>query len=118
MSGGDWKDMLIAVYNGDIDIVKYHIKNGINPNYQHPELLTTPLIVSLEVENYQIAKYLLNNGADPKLAAGFSNDTPLSVAKKTKNTELIQLVRSRLPKKTSGFGWLWRKFTHPKSSTY
>lgn len=99
MSAGDWKDMLIAIQKGNMDIVKYHIKNGINPNYQHPEFCTTPLVESIEHERIEIAKYLLNKGADPSLKVGISNDSPLSIAKKTKNKELIALIRNSLPRK-------------------
>jgi len=103
MSGGDWKEMLTAVHEGEIELVKYHIENGIDPNYQHPELLTTPLIDSIEHEQYDIAKYLLENGADPSLFAGFSTDSPLRVAKKTKNKRIIQLIREYLPQDKFSF---------------
>lgn len=44
MAAGDWKEMLIASQEGNLDLVRYHIRMGENPNYQHPEFLTTPLI--------------------------------------------------------------------------
>ena len=103
MAAGDWKDMLSAIHEGNIDLVKYHINNGVNPNYQHPEFLTTPLIESIASEKYEIAKFLLENGADPGLKAGFSTDSPISVAKKTKNKEIIQLLKSYLPRKRNIF---------------
>lgn len=99
MAAGDWKDMLTAAQEGKIDLVKYHIEQGVNPNYQHPEFLTTPLIESISFRQYEVAKYLLENGADPKLRAGFSTDTPLSIAKGTKDKKLIQLIKSHLPRK-------------------
>jgi len=99
MAAGDWKATLSAAQQGDLDLVKYYIQQGVNPNYQHPELLTTLLIESLSFEKYEIAKYLLENGADPQLKAGFSADSPLSVAKKTKNKELVKLIKSHLPKR-------------------
>ncbi len=99
MAAGDWKDMLFAIQQGNLELVKYYIKQGVNPNYQHPELLTTPLIESLSFEKYEIAKYLLENGADPTLKAGFSADSPLAVAKKTKNKALVKLIKAHLPKR-------------------
>ncbi|MEM7572123.1 MAG: ankyrin repeat domain-containing protein [Bacteroidota bacterium] len=103
MAGGDWKEMLVAVQNGDLPLVKYHIESGINPNYQHPELLTTPLIESISFQQYEIAEYLLNHGADPELKAGFSTDSPLKVAKQQKNPAILELLRQYLPNRTS---WL------------
>jgi len=105
MAAGDWKDLLKAVQEDDLTLVQYHINNGVNPNYQHPEFLTTPLIESIEYERLEIVRFLLENGADPELKAGFSADTPLKVAKRKKNKELIQLVR-KYTKKT-GF---WQFF--------
>lgn len=104
MAAGDWKAMLTAIENNELDFVKYYIKEGVNPNYQHPELLTTPLIESIAFGRYEIAKYLLEVGADPELKAGFSQDSPLKMAKKSGNKELIRLIKNYLPQKRS----LWR----------
>lgn len=103
MSAGDWKDMLSAVQNGDLELVQYHIGKGINPNYQHPELLVTPLIESIEYGQVEIAKYLLENGADPDLRAGFSEETPLALAKKLKNKAMIELLKKYATPRKWGF---------------
>lgn len=100
MAGGDWKEMLMAVHEDNINLVKYHIGNGIDPNYQHPELLTTPLIDSIAYNRYEITKYLLENGADPCLRAGFSEETPLIAAKRVQNKEIIDLIKTYLPNKS------------------
>lgn len=107
MSGGDWKEMLVAVQNGNLELVKYHIEHGIDPNYQHPELMTTPLIESIECQQLEIAAYLLENGSDPTLRAWLSEDSPLRMAKKSKNKEMIRLVKSYLPDR-SWFSFPWR----------
>ena len=110
MAAGDWKDLLNAVYDNDLDLVKYHVQGGVNLNYQHPEFLTTPLIESITSGRYEITKYLLENGADPSLSAGFSADSPLKVAKRTGNKALISLVKSFLPKEKKGLGWFIQLF--------
>ncbi|MEL7124269.1 MAG: ankyrin repeat domain-containing protein [Bacteroidota bacterium] len=106
MAAGDWKDLLLAAQNGDIELVKYHIKEGVNPNYQHPELLTTPLIVSIENTNIEVTKFLLENGADPHLKAGFSTDSPMIVAKRLRNKEAMKLLE---PYCKSFLQWLFLK---------
>ncbi|BDS12804.1 ankyrin repeat domain-containing protein [Aureispira anguillae] len=93
MAAGDWKEMLYASQTGDLELLKYHIQRGVNPNYQHPELLTTPLIESIENKHVEITKFLLENGANPHLKAGFSNDTPLKVAQLQKNDAAIKLLK-------------------------
>ncbi len=104
MSGGDWKDMVRAIQNGKIEIVKYHIANGIDPNYEHPELYTTPLIESILRDDLEITAYLLENGADPKLKSGFNLEEPLGIAKRLKNKEMMKLLKSYIPKK---YIWSW-----------
>lgn len=99
MSAGNWKDMISAVQSGELELVKYHIENNVDPNYEHPEFFTTPLIESILFERIEIAKYLLKQGANPKLVSGFNMTTPLALAKSSKNKEMIQLIKSYLPKK-------------------
>ena len=94
MSGGDWKEMLVAVQAGDIDLVKYYISEGIDVNYEHPELMTTALIESVQFDRLEIAGLLLKNGADPKQNAWLSKDNPLSVAKQQQKEAFIQLFNS------------------------
>lgn len=94
--GGNWKEMFYASEKGDVELVKYHIKMGVDPNYQHPEFLTSPLLESLRLGQLEVAKFLMENGADPHLKEAFGSDTPLSVAKSSKNKEAIKLVQSFL----------------------
>ncbi|MFK7907083.1 MAG: SDR family NAD(P)-dependent oxidoreductase [Chitinophagales bacterium] len=96
-SGGNWKEMVHACETGDIALVKYHLQTGIDPNYQHPEFLTSPLIESLRFGQTAIAKLLLENGANPSAVEGFDGDTPLSLAKASKNFKAIELLNQYLP---------------------
>lgn len=97
MSSGDWKDMVYAIRDGKIEIVKYHISNGVNPNYEHPEFFTTALLECVLYEELEIAEYLLSHGADPKLKSGYNNESPISLAEKKNNPEFLNLFRSYVP---------------------
>lgn len=97
MAAGDWKDLLQAARNGKLSLVRYHIENGVDPNFQHPEFLTTPLIESIEHHQLEVTQYLLENGADPNLNAGFSSDSPISIARKVKNRAAIRLLQPYSP---------------------
>ena len=96
MAAGDWKELYLSAQRGNLDLVKFPIKMGVDPNYQHSEFMTTLLIVSIEEEHPEIVKYLLQNGANPSQKEDFGNHTPLSMAKSTKNQQLIDLVEEYL----------------------
>lgn len=93
MSGGDWKEMYVAATSGNIELLKYHIENGVDPNYQHPEILCTPLVASIIAGDSKIAEYLLSHGADPNLLSEFDNLTPLQAAQQYKRHEILNLLR-------------------------
>lgn len=96
MSAGDWKDMYAASSRGDFELVKYHIQNGVDPNYQHPEILSTVLVTAIIAGHTDIAKFLLENGADPKLESEFDGLKPLQAAKLYKRTEILEILQQRL----------------------
>ncbi|MFM1877095.1 MAG: hypothetical protein RL266_2832 [Bacteroidota bacterium] len=96
MAAGDWKEMLIAAQNGDLALVRYHIRMGENPNYQHPEFLTTPLIEAATFGHLEIVMFLLDHGADPRIKAGFSSDTALTMAKQNGHRKIEQILKDRL----------------------
>ena len=77
MSEGDWKDLYQAAVDGNLSLVEYHIREKVNPNYQHPEIHRTPLVASLVEGHREIAHYLLAHGADPSLVSELDDLTPL-----------------------------------------
>lgn len=92
MAGGDWKEMFYAAQDGKIDLVRYHLRTGIDINYKHPEFLTTALIVSVENGHDEVATFLLENGADPTLKDDFSGKNALEVAKIYKRKKLVKII--------------------------
>lgn len=92
MSGGDWKEMFGAIPKGDLHLVEYHLQNGIDPNYQHPEFLAAPLVECIRFNQLDIAKLLLESGADPNIQEVWDKESPLSVAKKMGNKAAVALI--------------------------
>ena len=92
MSGGDWKGMFKAVQDGDLELVRFYLKMGIDPNYQHPEFMAAALVESIRFNQVDITKALLEKGADPMIKEILGGDTPLSVAKEKKNQKAIDLL--------------------------
>ena len=96
--GGDWKEMFNAATEGDIELVKYHLKMGVDLNYQHPEYLTSVLIECIRLEKMEMVEFLLENGADPSAREGFGTTTTLSIAKFEKNHKAVHLLNLYLMK--------------------
>lgn len=92
MIGGDWKDMFDGIQKGDIALVEYYLKKGVDPNYQHPEFLAAPLVESIRYDQLEIAKLLLAYKADPNIKEAWDGETPMSVAKVKKNKAAIDLL--------------------------
>lgn len=93
MSAGDWKELYRAVDEGDLSLVKFHTQNGVNLNYQHPEILMTALVTAIKNGHTEIAIYLLNSGADPRLESFFDQLTPLKAALKYQNTQVLNKLK-------------------------
>jgi uncharacterized protein len=81
MSGGNWKEMFNAACEGDLALVEYHVKEGADVNYAHPEFLATPLVASILAGQSAVALYLLAHGANPHLLSEFDGSTPIQAAK-------------------------------------
>lgn len=94
MAGGDWKAMFKAVQIGDINLVDYYLKTGIDVNYQHPEYLASALVESIRFDHFEITKLLLEHGADPLIKEMDEGATPMSVANEKKNSKVISLLSS------------------------
>ena len=108
MSAGDWKDLYQAALTGDLQLVQHHISEGVNPNYQHPEVLCTPLVASLIHGHMDVAHYLLENGADPNLRSEFDGLTPLQAARKHGRAQFVKLLNERGAKDArQPFWWRW-----------
>ena len=96
MSGGDWKQMFKAIQDGNLELVDYYLKMGIDPNYQHPEFMAAPLVESIRFNHMDITKLLLENGANPIVKEMLEGDTAFSVAEMKKNQKAIDLLNEYL----------------------
>ena len=92
MSGGDWKQMFKAAEEGDLHSLKYYTSLGIDFNYQHPEVLSTPLIESAERGHLEIVKFLLDHGADPSIKSELEGWTALEAARKKQQWAIVDLL--------------------------
>lgn len=108
MSGGDWKDLYEAAVAGDLARVRYHLHEGVDPNYQHPEVMRTALVASLVEGHGEIAQHLLAHGADPDLVSELDDLSPLQAARRHGHAELVEQLRARGAREPRRpFWWRW-----------
>ena len=109
MSGGDWKEMFAAAVDGDIELLRYHLRSGVDPNYQHPEFMSTPLVASILAGQQEAAALLLDYGADRQLLSETDGMTPLQAARHRGSAELLRLIdpQAELVPPQAGFLRRW-----------
>ena len=108
MSGGDWKDMFYAAERGDVEVVRYHIRNGIDPNYQHPEFLTTALVEAVKQNHLEVVKYLMEYGANPSIKSEFEGIDAYQAAHLNNDPGMLDFFNLK-PKKHKKSLWLKAK---------
>ena len=94
MSGGDWKEMYQAACEGDLALVEYHVRRGVDINYAHPEFLSTPLVACIMAGRSEVALYLLEQGANPELGSEFDGLTPLQAALRHGQSTVAERLRA------------------------
>ena len=116
MSGGNWKEMFDAAVSGDLGLVEYHVKGGVDVNFAHPEFLSTPLVASILARQEEVALYLLKSGANPNLPSEFDSATPIQAARQAGlsklEEELVKFGATPLPPDPSKKSRLTRLFAH------
>lgn len=81
MSAGDWKDMFGAACRGDLELVRHHLEQGVDPDHVHPEVQSTALVASILAGHEDVALLLLDHGADPGLVSPLEAQTPAEAAR-------------------------------------
>ena len=94
MQSGDFKAFIQSILDGNTSQVEYYLSEGIDPNYNHPEIMTTALVEAVRLENLEIVLTLLNYDADPKLKS-IVGESPLVMAKRMKNKNLVSALKKR-----------------------
>lgn len=112
---GDFKHLLYAARDGDLEGVKYWVARGADLNFLHAEFLFTPLHISIRNGHLDVARYLLEHGANPHMTEGYSSDTPLLIAQEKNDGEAVALLEEFGVQVKSGFWYrakqrLWERF--------
>jgi uncharacterized protein len=112
VSAGDWKELFNAACEGDLPLVEYHVSQGVDINYAHPEFLSTPLVACILARQAHVAQFLLSKGASPTLFSEFDGVTPIQAARNVGlaqvEAQLRELGAQLPPSKTRAKSWLMR----------
>jgi len=92
MSAGNWKDMYLAAESGDLQLVRFYLELGIDPNYQHPEVMATVLFVSIKMGHRKMVELLLSYGADPMIKSILEDLNAYQVAKEYRQQETLDIL--------------------------
>lgn len=92
MSAGNWKEMYAAAEIGDLELVRFHLEQGVDPNYQHPEIMENALFVSVKEGHREVVELLLNYGADPTIKTILEGFDAFQAAKEFQRLDIIDLL--------------------------
>lgn len=80
-----------GIWGKNPDLISFLIKNGISTEYQSWENCSTPLILTVYWENFELTEILLKGGANVN-AMGKDGDNPLLAAHNRNNQKMIELL--------------------------
>ncbi|MFR6074745.1 ankyrin repeat domain-containing protein [Phocaeicola coprocola] len=75
-----------ASQQGDLELVRYCLANGADPNFRFKELNSTSLEIAILFRHYTVAEELLKHGADP--------DLPMYERRTSVRKELIDEIKN------------------------
>tara|TARA_B100000941_G_scaffold190537_1_gene137340 strand:- start:2374 stop:2964 length:591 start_codon:yes stop_codon:yes gene_type:complete len=84
-------DLLTAVQDDNLEVIKQHIEYGSNLNIQDEEFLNTPLNIASIFGKSEIAQLLVDNNADLNLQ-NIDNFSPLCNAAAWGNTSIVSTL--------------------------
>ena len=94
-AGGDWKRLYDAAVEGDLDEVAHGLDLGIDPNYQHHEFGTTPLIGAAQAGRLDVVRLLVERGARADIRSQWDGHTAAEAAEAEEHTALARWLRAQ-----------------------
>jgi hypothetical protein len=117
MSHGDWKDAYKAACTGDIGLLRYHISNGVDVNFEHAEYPSGLLVASILSCQPSAALLLLDHGANPHGTAADMSQTPYAAACSLELAVVKERLEALGARPRSRLAHLVRRFRLPTPRT-
>jgi ankyrin repeat protein len=89
-AGGDWKALYEAAKNGAEAEVRSWLATGIDPDLQHLEYGTTPLIAAAERGHLAVVRALVSGGADPSVRSEWDGYTAREAAQQLGHGDVVR----------------------------
>lgn len=85
-----------ASYNKDLEMIRYLLKKGADPNVSGCCASGTPLYIAASQGDYDVVKELLQGGADPENGgSNMDQETPLQTARKNSHSDIVELLENQ-----------------------
>eukprot|EP00538_Stauroneis_constricta_P001145 CAMPEP_0119546344 /NCGR_PEP_ID=MMETSP1352-20130426/808_1 /TAXON_ID=265584 /ORGANISM="Stauroneis constricta, Strain CCMP1120" /LENGTH=298 /DNA_ID=CAMNT_0007591039 /DNA_START=165 /DNA_END=1061 /DNA_ORIENTATION=+ len=95
--GSNWKDLLKATREDNAALVKTHLGDGVDVNFQHPEYLTCPIFEAIRGGHLHLVRLLVEEGnASISTAEELTDCVPLEVAVQEKQHGIVDYLLQRL----------------------
>jgi ankyrin repeat protein len=91
----DWKRFIQACQEGDESLVKHYLADGIDPDFQYPEIGTVALVEASFYGHVHIVQLLLEAGADTSIRQQLGGLNALEAAERQHHTEIVSLLARR-----------------------
>jgi len=88
----DWKRFIQACQEGDDALVRHYLDEGIDPDFQYPEVGTVAIVEAAFHGHAAIVKMLLDAGADPSIRQQLGGLNAVEAAKKQGHLQILELL--------------------------
>ena len=93
----DWKRFIQACQEGDEALVRHYLDEGIDPDFQYPEVGTVALVEAAFYGHMAIVRMLLDAGADTSIRQQLGGLNALEASRIQRHAEVEQLLVDRQP---------------------
>ncbi|MFZ1362461.1 MAG: ankyrin repeat domain-containing protein [Candidatus Nanopelagicales bacterium] len=90
MRHADWKAFHGAAETGDLELVDYYLRVGVDVNYEHPEYMTTAPVSAILAGQEEVVLFLMEHGVDPDKVSTMEQLSPLQAAQQVGMTSVVE----------------------------